>query len=190
MKVPCLQKLKRPAIESIELIEEQTEYISKIVSDLQDYARPIKPEYSEVDLAKLLVSVFQVVHVPDNVNLKVNVAGFPKIVTDQTLLRRALTNLVNNAVQAMPEGGKLELTAQKTGDTATITVSDTGSGIPDDVKPKLFTPLMTTKAKGQGLGLVVVKRFVEALDGTIGFESQVGHGTTFTIQLPTHSEFS
>ncbi len=64
-----------------------------------------------------------------------------------------------------------------------ITVKDTGIGISDKVKPKLFTPLFTTKSKGQGLGLAVVKRMTEALDGTITFESIEGNGTTFTVRL-------
>jgi signal transduction histidine kinase len=175
---------KTLALESIDLIEEQTDYISKIISDLQDYARPIKPDIKEVDLAKLVVSVFQTVRVPDKIVLKIDVKGFPKIKTDPTLIRRALTNLINNAIQAMPDGGSLELCAVKTEDRAVITVTDTGKGIPEEIKPKLFTPLVTTKAKGQGLGLAVVKRLVEALGGSITFESEVGKGTTFTINLP------
>jgi signal transduction histidine kinase len=175
---------KTLAMESIDLIEEQTDYISKIVSDLQDYARPIKPEIKEVDLAKLVVSIFQTVKVPDKVFLKVDVQGFPNIQTDPTLIRRAITNLVNNALQAMPTGGTLELCAVKTEDKTIISVTDTGQGIPEEIKPKLFTPLVTTKAKGQGLGLAVVKRLVEALGGSITFESEVGKGTTFTISLP------
>jgi len=84
----------------------------------------------------------------------------------------------------MPKGGKLEVAAAQSDTEAVITISDTGTGIPNEVKPKLFTPMMTTKAKGQGLGLAVVKRLVEALKGTISFESEVGVGTTFTIRLP------
>ncbi len=183
---PSPPEVKMPALESISLIEEQTDYISKIVSDLQDYARPIKPEYREVDLSKIIVSVFQVVRLPDNIEVKINVAEFPKMVTDQVLIRRALTNLVNNAIQAMPEGGVLSLNAAKIGETIVISVSDTGGGIPEEIKEKLFTPLVTTKAKGQGLGLAVVKRLVEALGGTIAFESQIDKGTTFTIRLPSH----
>ena len=175
---------KALALESIGLIEEQTDYISKIVSDLQDYARPLKPEYKEVDLAKLVVSVFQTVKVPEKVVLKVDVKGFPNIQTDPTLIRRAITNLVNNALQAMPDGGTLELCAVKSEGKTVITVTDTGQGIPEEIKPKLFTPLVTTKAKGQGLGLAVVKRLVEALGGAITFESELGKGTTFTITLP------
>jgi signal transduction histidine kinase len=171
------------ALESINLIEEQTDYISKIVSDLQDYARPLKPEYSEINLSELVVSVFQTISIPDKIVLKIDVKGFPKIKTDPTLIKRILTNLINNAIQAMPNGGILELTAYKKDSKAVITVSDTGKGIPEEIKPKLFTPLFTTKAKGQGLGLAVVKRLVVALHGSISFESQEGKGTKFTIEL-------
>lgn len=181
---PYSNEEKAPALESMDIIQEQTDYISKIVSDLQDYARPIKPEYLEVDLSQLVVSVFQTISIPNEIVLKIDVKGFPKIKTDPTLIRRALTNLVNNAIQAMPDGGTLELTAVKTKEQATIKVSDTGKGIPDEIKPKLFTPLVTSKAKGQGLGLAVVKRLVEALGGSITFESQTGKGTTFMILLP------
>ena len=171
-------------LESINLIEEQTDYISKIISDLQDYARPLKPEYRDVEFADLVVSVFQTVHIPDNIVLKINVKGLLKIRTDPTLLRRALTNLINNAIQAMPNGGTLQLTAEKKDGLAVIVVSDTGQGIPEEIKSKLFTPLVTTKAKGQGFGLAVVKRLVEALNGSITFDSAEGVGTTFTVMLP------
>jgi signal transduction histidine kinase len=103
---------------------------------------------------------------------------------DGTFLRRALTNLVNNALQAMPDGGELALTAQKQENSVVITVSDTGKGIPESVKANLFTPLITTKAKGQGLGLAVVKRLVEGLNGKVSFESEEGKGTKFIIRLP------
>jgi signal transduction histidine kinase len=65
-----------------------------------------------------------------------------------------------------------------------ITIEDSGVGIPEDVKPKIFQPLFTTKSKGQGFGLAVVKRLVEVQGGTIGFESEMGKGTRFIIQLP------
>ena len=93
--------------------------------------------------------------------------------------------MVNNAVQAMPEGGELALTAHKQEECMVITVSDTGQGIPEHVKDNLFKPLTTTKAKGQGLGLAVVKRLIEALNGKVSFESEAGKGTKFTIELPT-----
>jgi signal transduction histidine kinase len=84
----------------------------------------------------------------------------------------------------MPNGGTLEISCFSGKNSIHITVSDTGVGIPDDFKSKLFKPMMTTKAKGQGLGLAVVKRLVEALNGKVTFESQEGKGTIFTIALP------
>ena len=102
-------------------------------------------------------------------------------------MQRALTNLVNNAIQSMPDGGELGLTAYKEENGVVISVSDTGKGIPEDVKLNLFKPLMTTKAKGQGLGLAVVKRLVEGLNGQVSFESEEGKGTKFIIELPAQS---
>jgi signal transduction histidine kinase len=85
----------------------------------------------------------------------------------------------------MPNGGKLTISVTiNNGKKIIITVQDTGEGIPENVKAKIFTPLMTTKAKGQGFGLAAVKRFTEAMGGTVGFESEVGKGTKFVIQLP------
>ncbi len=174
---------KNVASESINIIEEQTEYISKIVSDLQDYARPLKPEFKETDLAKLINSIILTLHVPSGIKVRTKMETGFHIETDPTLIRRVITNLINNAVQAMPDGGALEIEASKTQNQAVISVSDTGQGIPDEVKPRIFTPLMTTKAKGQGLGLAVVKRIVEALGGEVVFESELGKGTKFTVTL-------
>jgi len=99
-------------------------------------------------------------------------------------MRRILTNLMTNAVQAMQEEGKLIIEAAKKKDVIVIAVEDTGVGIPEEVKTKMFTPLFTTKSKGQGLGLAVVKRLVEALKGNIVFESVAGKGTKFIVELP------
>jgi len=106
------------------------------------------------------------------------------IKTDAAYLRRILTNLITNAVQAMPNEGKLTVKTNRKKDKILISVEDTGVGIPDEVKTKLFTLIFTTKLKGQGLGLAVVKRLVEALIGEITFESQANKGTKFTVELP------
>ena len=85
----------------------------------------------------------------------------------------------------MSEGGNLEINGSCEGNRVFVSISDTGTGIPEEVKPKLFTPMMTTKAKGQGFGLAVAKRIIEALKGTINFESEEGKGTKFIIELPS-----
>ncbi len=178
---------KKEVLESIDLIHEQVDYINKIVSDLQDYARPLNPEYAVVDIEDLLVKVFETIALPDKVTLKVDVKDPVKLKTDATFIQRALTNLVNNAIQAMPDGGELGLSAQRKEDCIVICVSDTGQGIPEHVKANLFKPLTTTKSKGQGLGLAVVKRLVEGLNGKVSFESEEGKGTKFIIELPAQS---
>ena len=174
----------KEALESIGFVQEQVDYITKIVQDLQDYARPLKPEFQETDMSDILVNVFTTIALPDIIKLNIHVKGTVKARTDPTFLKRALTNLVNNGIQAMPEGGELTIVAYETEKSIIITVGDTGVGIPETVKPLIFMPLTTTKAKGQGLGLAVVKRLVEALGGQIDFESQEGKGTTFTIEFP------
>ncbi len=174
----------KEGLESIDLIQDQVDYISKIVSDLQDYARPLNPEYVEVDVGELLVKVFGTINIPDKVKLSVDVKGILKLKTDPTFVQRSLTNLINNALQAMPNGGDLGLSAYRKENKIIIVVSDTGQGIPEDVKPNVFKPLMTTKAKGQGLGLAVVKRLIEGLNGKVSFESEESKGTKFSIELP------
>jgi len=104
--------------------------------------------------------------------------------SDANFLRRVLTNLVLNATQAMEKGGKLIVAACPSANKVVITVKDSGVGIPEEVKKNLFMPLFTTKSKGQGLGLAVVKRLVEALNGTVKFESEKDNGTQFIIELP------
>jgi PAS domain S-box-containing protein len=182
---------KAETLDSLSLIQEQTDYISKIVSDLQDYARPLRPELVEVDVKSLITSALSTLNVPDNIEAFAYFdKKLPRLRTDPMLLKRVLLNLATNSIQAMPEGGKLTINAKEdeNNNRITITVKDTGVGMPKEVQEKIFTPLFTTKAKGQGLGLAVVKRLVEALNGKISFESQEGKGTKFMIELHLSSE--
>ena len=172
--------------ESLENIDGSVEYINKIVQDLQDFARPICPVVREVDLEALCEEMLFKNGVPDNVEASCRVEeGAKKLATDQDLLKRILSNLVTNAVQAMPDGGKLTVQAYKKADDIVITVEDCGTGIPQEVRPLLFRPLVTTKSKGQGFGLAVVKRMTEALGGAVTFESKTGKGTKFVVRFPT-----
>ncbi len=176
---------KKNLKENLDIIGEQTIYVNKIVSDLQDYAKPLTPKLEETDLKKIVQSVLSTVDIPENVKVKQSIdKDFPKLKIDQSYMQRILQNLTNNAVQAMPNGGKLTINLAIVAEKAVISVEDTGEGIPMDVRGKLFTPLITTKAKGQGFGLAVVKRLTEALNGSVTFDSEVGKGTKFIIELP------
>jgi signal transduction histidine kinase len=100
-------------------------------------------------------------------------------------LRRAILNLVQNALDAMPQGGTLTLTGQRTATHVRLQVQDTGCGIPTEQLTKIFEPLYTTKPGGSGLGLYIVQEIVAAHGGTLAVESVLGCGTTFTITLAT-----
>jgi hypothetical protein len=93
-------------------------------------------------------------------------------------------NVVMNAMQAMPHGGELRFESSVRGDTAEIRVTDTGSGIPPELREKIFRLYFSTKQKGSGIGLAMTFRIVQLHDGTIDFTSEPGKGTTFLIRLP------
>ncbi len=180
-------KEKLEALESLGEIEKNVDYINKIVADLQDYARPLNPRAQETNIKSLFNEILIKNGIPKNIKVTVEVEdSAEKIMADPDYLKRIAANLTLNAAQAMPNGGKLTISVyvdKQTNDTL-ITVEDTGVGIPESIKPKLFTPMMTTKSKGQGFGLAVVKRMSEGLGGTVTFESTEGKGTTFIVRLP------
>ena len=178
---------KASMMESLGIIEEQMGYVNKIVSDLQDYARPLMPKLEEVNLKALVDAVLSSINIceTNKVQVKSSISDdLRTLKVDKTYMQRILQNLVNNSIQAMPKGGKLTITANRQNGKAVISVEDTGDGIPEEIRSKMFTPLVTMKSKGQGFGLAVVKRLTEALGGTITFESEVGKGTKFLIELP------
>ncbi len=168
-------------------IEQNLFYIDKIVADLQDYTKPLNPNKEKVNIEKVIEEALLIVAIPSSLTVSIPVEECPHLTADLSMLKRVLINLIQNAVQAMPDGGTLAIQARCENGEAYLTVSDTGEGIPPEVQKRLFTPLFTTKSKGQGFGLAVVKRLIEAQGGNISFESQPGKGTTFTVQLPLSS---
>jgi len=170
--------------ESLATIEENIFYINKIISDLQDYTRPLAPVNTKVKLKELLQSAITGIKIPKIIKTRIEGQDNLTICTDADYLKRILGNLIINAIQAMPEGGELTLQAKQIKDKVRISVKDTGVGMPNEPADKIFTPLFTTKSKGQGLGLAVVKRLVEELKGRITYESQKGKGTEFIVELP------
>ena len=171
--------------ESIQSIEDNAFYINKIVTDLQDYAKPLMASIEETNFKKIVDDVLVTLKAPENVKVTYSIEPyFEKINTDSSAMKRIITNLCSNAIQAMPKGGKLTLTAVHNGDTVIISVQDTGVGIAEETKEKLFKPLFTTKSKGQGFGLAVVKKLTESLNGKVTVESKVGKGTQFILEFP------
>jgi two-component system, sporulation sensor kinase E len=99
-------------------------------------------------------------------------------------IKRVFVNMIRNAIDVMPKGGRLTIKSTKLNENVQITFSDTGMGMTKETLEKLWAPLFTTKAKGMGLGLAICKRIVEAHGGSISVESVVGKGTTFAITIP------
>ncbi|TSA51367.1 hypothetical protein D4R47_00710 [archaeon] len=180
-------------LKDLEYIEEklweQTNYMNKIVSDLQDFSKNIMVVYEDADLEQMVIDVIGTLKIPDDVEVSVRLdEGLRSVRADGNLFKRVFTNMLTNGIQALPEGGSLTVTGTASDDEATIVVSDTGVGVSEENMNKLFQPLFTTKAKGTGLGLAVCKRIVEAHRGEITVESEEGVGTSFTIKIPMHPE--
>jgi len=173
------------AIATLGMMEKSVGYMDKIISDLQNFAAPIQPWLTKISTPKLLKETLSSVTIPPDVKVSVNVDKDTETLNvDPDLIKRVFMNLITNAVQAMPHGGELKITAQEIGKEELISFQDTGVGISKEILPKLFVPFFTTKAQGQGLGLPVCKRVMEAHGGTITVESTVGKGSTFTVKLP------
>jgi signal transduction histidine kinase len=111
--------------------------------------------------------------------------GLPMVMVDGAQIRQVFINAILNALEAMPEGGRLEIRARSKAEFVTVGFADTGCGIPESVTDKIFDPLFTTKPKGIGLGLAMCKSIMEGHGGDIGVKSKEGKGTTFTLSLPT-----
>jgi len=122
----------------------------------------------------------------DKANVKVTArfAEVPSVLADKQLLKQALMNLFLNAVEAMPGGGFLTVLLARHGDMAEIEIQDTGRGIAPEHKQRIFQLFFTTRPGGSGIGLASAFRTVQLHNGNIEFESEVGRGTTFRIELP------
>jgi signal transduction histidine kinase len=168
----------------LDLIKKDVVYSEKIVNDLLGYSKEITIAPSNIDVSSLFAMTLNHVKVPENVQIDNLVQTEPKIEVDSEKMQRVFDNLVKNAIEAMPDGGKLSVSSEVSDQKMRISFADTGKGIAKEDMDKLFVPLFTTKAKGMGFGLAICKRIIEAHQGTISAESATGKGTKFTIEIP------
>lgn len=165
-------------------IGSETQYLNKIVSDLQDYAREVNLKTIRVDPGAFLDELLGSIQIPELVQVVKHFQPGIEIAVDPVLLRRVMENLIINAIQAMDKGGTLTLTTREVYDLISITVSDTGTGIAEEAISRIFEPLFTTKSKGTGFGLAVSRRLVEAHGGSIVLKETSPAGSTFEVTLP------
>jgi signal transduction histidine kinase len=173
-------------MEFLGIIEEEVNSANKVITDLLGFSRVAKPTVAPANIAGIIEDALRYIPVPENVALIKDINNnLPMVMVDGEQIKQVFLNITLNALQAMPEGGHLDIRAADKGKFVEVEFIDTGGGIPDSNKKKIFDPLFTTKAKGVGLGLSVCKTIIEHHEGAINVKSQVGEGTTFTISLPT-----
>jgi signal transduction histidine kinase len=173
--------------EYLDIIKNEIADSERIVSDLLDSVRTKPPQPGIVGVQELIDQTLRKYSVPPSVTVRLEIPEtLPPLRVDAMQIQQVLRNLISNGVEAMPDGGTLEIGAVESRPDGTVTVSvrDSGSGMAPEVLAKLFQPLFTTKARGIGLGLVVVKNLTQANGGMVAVQSEVGKGTTFTVTLP------
>jgi len=176
-------------IEFLDIADDEVNSSNKIINDLLGFSRMGKPAVSPAQIEKVIEEALSHLAIPENVEVVKELdAGLPEVNIDTDQTRQVLVNMIMNAVQAMPEGGKLTIGAKRRDKFLEVEISDTGCGIPKETIGKIFDPLFTTRAKGIGLGLAVCKAIIDRHQGNIEVESEVGKGATFTIRLPLKAE--
>ncbi len=170
--------------EMLELIEKDIEYSNKIITDLLDYSRDLRLDLAETTPRTITHAALSLLEIPESIRILDKTQNKPRIKADVEKITRVFVNIIKNAFDAMPGGGELQIASRRAGGNLEVTFRDTGQGMTNDIKEKIFLPLFTTKAKGIGLGLAICKRIIEAHQGVISVESESRNGTTFTVTLP------
>lgn len=183
---PDLDEVSRSAMRRT--LDHELETLRRFMDDLLNVARPKPLDRVAVDVQATVLDAVEALR-GDAVRAQIALtgdcaAGLPRIDADRFALGRVFRNLIANAVQATPPGGRIVVTASASGDAVDMAVIDTGSGIPPGRLPTLFDDFATTRRRGLGLGLATSRRLVEQMGGTITVTSQLGEGTTFTLRFP------
>lgn len=170
------------------VIKEESTRLNQIVTEFLDFARPQVPNLQECQLEEIIEKNLsfigpelekQGIQVQDNLNGR----SF-RLRADHDLLYRAFLNILINAIQSMQNGGTIDIKVEEARDTFQIEIEDTGCGISEENADKIFHPFFTTKEKGSGLGLSIVRKIIEGHRGTIDIQSREGEGTKVEVQLP------
>jgi signal transduction histidine kinase len=179
-----------PAVVTETLTEIKTQLVrlEDLVQDYLSLVRVGSIELMPEDLGRAVqawATEFHALATPQGVSLQMEgIAELGTVALHATTLRRAVLNLVQNALDVMPRGGTLTLTGRRTSTHAQLKIRDTGSGISREQRAKIFEPLYTTKPGGTGLGLYIVQEILAAHGGQVTVESVEGEGTTFILTLP------
>jgi signal transduction histidine kinase len=202
--------LREGDAEILQIIVEEVNRLDGVVAQFLDYSKPIPERGSDKlaasDLNDVLARTFKLVEpsLPANVRLELDLEPqLPPVLADAEQLKQVFINLALNALQAMPDGGRLTVSTRRprqplelglseampryAAETVEVRFSDTGAGIPEDARDRIFIPFYTTKSKGTGLGLAITQRIVKAHGGSIEVQSRLGEGSEFILRFPSAS---
>ncbi len=175
-------------ISATDAIIRETKNLNRIVTNFLSFVRKPQPVFKETDINALIREIISMVSLDKNakkIDFNINLSdSLPLIEADPFELRMAFLNIIQNAVQAMPNGGRLSVRSSVQFGKIFLEIADTGGGIPKEIGDRIFNPFFTTKEQGTGLGLAIVHKIIESHNGKIEFKSNKGKGTTFIIKLP------
>jgi signal transduction histidine kinase len=177
-------QLDAMAVQAVDIVSEEVQRADRIIHDLLDYARVRSAERRDVSLRQVVDEALAQEQVPASVAVQVAVDERISVCVDPLQVQIALGNVIRNAIEAMPTGGTLKVSADGSADAAAVVVRDTGQGVPEAARARLFDPLVTTKTQGVGLGLSTARNLIEAQGGCID-HLPTEPGASFVIRLPT-----
>lgn len=173
---------------ALNIIQDEVGRANQIITDLVDYARVTPAQRRVVPVDLLMEIALSGMDLPANVTVVTECPALPKVFVDPSQLQRALQKLVKNALQAMSNGGTLTLSARSEGDAVFFGVCDTGRGIPEDVRHRLFEPLVSGNPGNLGLGLITARALIENQGGALALEKTDHEGTCVRLRLPVATE--
>ena len=175
------EKIKR----HLDILNQEVDISDKIISDFLSFSRVKEPKLGNFNIYDIIKESLREVSIPKNIEVSVELESqLPYINVDRVQIKIVFANLILNALQSMPNGGKVTFTGSQKDEFLEINIYDTGEGITKENLAKVFDPLFTTKPNGSGLGLAVCQTIIEGHIGSIELESEIGKGTKIRIKLP------
>jgi signal transduction histidine kinase len=173
----------------LDILSKEVLRLDRVVKTFLDFSRPVEVHFQEADLCALTKEIVDLMAPQAHsarIALQLETPPEPaRMRADPDMLKQAILNLVSNAMEAMKSGGDLRLKVDQPDGLVLLEVADSGPGIPTELRDKVFQLYFTTKTKGSGIGLALTYRAVQLHNGTIGFTSEIGRGTTFRLQFPS-----
>jgi signal transduction histidine kinase len=177
-----------PAARHLDVIDAEIRRLDRVVQTLVDFSRPVDLQLHEQDLRRVIGDVLALATdelSTRNVTLESSLPSNPLVANvDADLLKQAVINVILNGAQAMPQGGRLRVVLEEEKKSAVLRIADEGTGIPDEIRDKIFDLYFTTRSEGSGIGLAMTYRILQLHHGSVELQSNIGRGTEFVLRIP------